>query len=421
MNLLFQAHLARILPNYQKHKYVLAISGGLDSMVLVDLMLDLCSKEQLVVAHFNHRTRHEESDGDSFFVRQFAHSRKLVFEAEERKGQKLSEAALRLERYQFLERIKEKHQCNYVVLAHHLQDQIETLLMRILRGTGLDGLAVMAPKNGYWIRPLLIFSKETLEQEAQKKQIQYRVDSSNTDSKYFRNEIRLNLIPQLEKLSEKYGGKEKWLQRLAPLFEEIRGAKKELNRKTSKKLFKVSVQTPFWVRISREKMNLFSSAEKKRALRQILAALEIETFSASELIRLETGLKTFSRNFSAKGLEVSESCGYLYFKNRIVSANTPYLEYRQTGTEVSCDLLGLALTVKGNFKDCEWRQVRPGDRFRGKKVKEYFLGKRIPRPERELIPVLAVKGSNELKWVYPDRHPQIEVKNIEFPFAVGVS
>jgi tRNA(Ile)-lysidine synthetase-like protein len=421
MNLLFQAHLARILPNYQKHKYVLAISGGLDSMVLVDLMLDLCSKEQLVVAHFNHRTRHEESDGDSFFVRQFAHSRKLVFEAEERKGQKLSEAALRLERYQFLERIKEKHQCNYVVLAHHLQDQIETFLMRILRGTGLDGLAVMAPKNGYWIRPLLIFSKETLEQEAQKKQIQYRVDSSNTDSKYFRNEIRLNLIPQLEKLSEKYGGKEKWLQRLAPLFEEIRGAKKELNRKTSKKLFAVSVQTPFWVRISREKMDLFSGAEKKRALRQILAALDIETFSSGELLRLETGLKTFRRNFSAKGLEVSESCGYLYFKNRIVSANTPYLEYRQTGTEVSCDLLGLALTVKGNFKDCEWRQVRPGDRFRGKKVKEYFLGKRIPRPERELIPVLAVKGSNELKWVYPDRHPQIEVKNIEFPFAVGVS
>jgi len=390
-------------------------------MVLVDLMLELCSKEQLVVAHFNHRTRSQESDRDSLFVKQFAHSRKLIFETEERRGQKLSEAALRLERYQFLERVKNKHQCNYVVLAHHLQDQIETFLMRILRGTGLDGLAVMAPKNGYWIRPLLIFSKETLEQEALKKQIQYRVDSSNTDSKYFRNEVRLNLLPQLEKLSEKYGGKEKWLQRLAPLFEEIRGAKKELNRKTSKKLFKVSVQTPFWVRISREKMDLFSSAEKKRALRQILAALEIETFSASELIRLETGLKTFSRNFSAKGLEVSESCGYLYFKNRIVSANTPYLEYRQTGTEVSCEILGLALTVKGNFKDCEWRQVRPGDRFRGKKVKEYFLGKRIPRPERELIPVLAVKGSNELKWVYPDRHPQIEVKNIEFPFAVGVS
>jgi hypothetical protein len=168
-------------------------------------------------------------------------------------------------------------------------------------------------------------------------------------------------------------------------------------------------------------MDLFSSAEKKRALRQILAALEIETFSASELIRLETGLKTFSRNFSAKGLEVSESCGYLYFKNRLASSNAPNLVFRQTGTEVRCDLLGLALMVKGSFGDCEWRQIRPGDRFRGKKVKEYFLEKRIPRPERELIPVLAVKGSKELKWVYPDRHPQIEVKNIGFPFAVGVS
>lgn len=387
-------------------------------MVLVELMLGLCSKRQLVIAHFNHRTRDKESDEDSLFVRRFAQSRDLDFEVGERRGEKVSEAALRNERYQFFEKVKNKHKCDYVVLAHHLQDQVETFLMRMLRGTGLDGLAVMAPKNGIWIRPLLGFSKETLEQEGLKKCIKYRTDSSNLESKYFRNELRLGLLPEFERLSEQYGGKEKWLQRLVPLFEEIRDAKKELNRKTNNKLSKFSVRTPYWIRISKETLGLFPPMEKKRVLRQIIAALEIETFSTVQLNRLEETLKTFHRNLSAKGLDVSESCGYLYFRNRLLSSKIPKLVYQQSDNEVTCDLLGLNLCVNGELGDYEWRQVRPGDRFRGKKVKEYLLEKRIPRPERELIPVLAVKGSNELKWVYPDSHPQIAIKKIEFPFVV---
>lgn len=414
----FQAHLSTILPNYQKYKYVLAVSGGMDSMLLAELMRELCSKEQLVIAHFNHKTRGQESEDDSLFVRKFAQSTGLVFQVGERKGEKVSEAALRNERYQFLEKVRNQYNCDYVMLGHHLQDQVETFLMRMLRGTGLDGLAVMAPKNGIWIRPLLVFSRETLEQEGLKKRIKYRTDSSNSESKYFRNEMRLGLLPEFEKLAEHYGGKEKWLQRLVPLFEEIRGIKKQLNNKTNKKLSKASVKTQFWIRISKKVLNSFPLTEKKRALRKIIADLEIETFSTGDLKRLEESLRTFNRNLSAKGLDVSESCGYLYFRKRLLSSKMPSLVYEQCDNEVTCELLGMSLQVSGRLEGCEWRQVRPGDRFRGKKVKEYFLEKRIPRPEREWVPVLAVKGSNELKWVYPESHPQIEIKKINFPFVV---
>ncbi len=415
---LFTQNLSKILPNFQDFKYVLAISGGMDSIVLLELMSELVSSDRLVIAHFDHGTRHGQSIEDAKFVEECALRQQLTFELGHREGHKLSETALRKERYDFLEQVRRRHNCDYIVFAHHLQDQLETFLMRLIRGTGLDGLGVMEPLKGGWIRPLLKFSKESLEKEISKRDLKFRLDSSNLEPQNFRNEVRLNLLPIMEKLSERYGGKEMWLQRLEPMFEEIQWTKKELNRKIKKSLSSSWIQTAFWSRISKVTMDIFTSLERRRALRMILSEVGAETLSIVELKRLETALEARKKNYCGPGIEVSESCGFLYFRKQSESKKKIKLEYRTFDNRVICDLLGLSLKIKGELEGVEWRHYRPGDRFRGKKVKEYFLEKRIPKWERSFIPVLAKKDSNELEWIYPELNPRILVEQLSFPFAI---
>ena len=410
--------ISTMLPNYRKHRYLLAVSGGVDSMVLADLIIPLVPSSQLIIAHFNHRTRGEESDQDAFFVEQYANKKKVAFELGHRVGNKTSEGALRLERFNFFDTLIKTHDLDFVLLGHHLQDQLETFLMRIIRGTGLDGLGAMEPKNGVFVRPLLDFSKQDLETEAQRRGIEFRVDSSNNTEKYFRNNIRLNLIPQFEKLSLQYGGKERWLHRLTPLLQEIRWAKKELNVRTKKKLMGVWTETPFWIRLPASFFYELEGHEQLKSLRTIISTLQAETLSAKEIKQLQEAIKKNKKNHSSPGVCFSRSCGFLYFSKNIEKQSDYQLKFQVNGNLVECAPLGLILKFKGPQKGVEWRQYRPGDRFCGKKVKKYFLKKRIPRPERFLIPILARCDSNEVLWLYPEVHEEIIIQKLAFPFAV---
>lgn len=387
-------------------------------MVLLDLMTEIMGKDQLVVAHFNHKTRNGESDLDANFVQDYLSERKISFEIGERQGSDLSENGLRKERREFLEKVRLRHQCDYIVLAHHLQDQLETFLMRVIRGTGLDGLAVMEPKQGVWIRPLLKYSKEKLGQEAKERGVSYRLDSSNLLPTNFRNEIRLNLLPLMEALALRYGGKEKWLQRLAPLFGEIQWTKKEINKKITKKIKASLTQTPYWIRIPADEFLVLPTVARKKTLRMIVSLLGVETLSMQELNRLDVALKSLKKNFSGPGIEFGVSCGFIYFRKYSKIKPSIELTYQEKESRVVCDSLGMKIKFKGDGSDLEWRQVQPGDRYRGKKVKEYLLKKRVPKWERALIPVLAKKQSSIIEWIYPEPHPSIEVEQLSFPFVV---
>ena len=372
--------ISTMLPNYRKHRYLLAVSGGVDSMVLADLIIPLVPSSQLIIAHFNHRTRGEESDQDAFFVEQYANKKKVAFELGHRVGNKTSEGALRLERFNFFDTLIKTHDLDFVLLGHHLQDQLET--------------------------------------EAQRRGIEFRVDSSNNTEKYFRNNIRLNLIPQFEKQSLQYGGKERWLHRLTPLLQEIRWAKKELNVRTKKKLMGVWTETPFWIRLPASFFYELEGHEQLKSYRTIISTLQAETLSAKEIKQLQEAIKKNKKNHSSPGVCFSRSCGFLYFSKNIEKQSDYQLKFQVNGNLVECAPLGLILKFKGPQKGVEWRQYRPGDRFCGKKVKKYFLKKRIPRPERFLIPVLARCDSNEVLWLYPEVHEEIIIQKLAFPFAV---
>jgi tRNA(Ile)-lysidine synthetase-like protein len=177
-----------------KGKYVVAVSGGVDSIVLLDLLRKTDS--ELVIAHFDHGIRHNSNE-DAEFVCQLAKAGGLIYEEERANlGPDASEDKARKVRYEFLERIVKKHQAIVVITAHHQDDVIETSIINLLRGTGRHGLTSLKSRQGL-LRPLLQVPKSELITYANESSLAWREDSTNLDTKYLRNKIRLEVIPKM--------------------------------------------------------------------------------------------------------------------------------------------------------------------------------------------------------------------------------
>ena len=217
----FQAYINRYNLLAEGEKVILALSGGIDSMVLADLLLK--SKVEFVAAHCNFHLRGEESDGDEKFVREFAEKNGIQcfvkhFETEKfAKEQGLSiEMAARDLRYAWFEELRQQLGYNKIAVAHHADDQAETFFINLLRGAGLRGLKGMLPQNGVIIRPLLWASREQIRQYAVENQIVWREDHTNAESVYLRNKIRNQLLPVFDELQpEARQGLYKSLEHLA--------------------------------------------------------------------------------------------------------------------------------------------------------------------------------------------------------------
>jgi tRNA(Ile)-lysidine synthase len=177
-------------------KYIVAVSGGVDSMVLLDLLhrqVDL----GLVVAHFDHGIR-TDSGHDRQFVQEMAGQLGLTFVYEEAKlGPGVSEATARTARYAFLERMRQVHGAKAIVTAHHQDDVLETAILNILRGTGRKGLTSLSSRS-LVVRPMLHLPKKTIREYADSQGLKWREDSTNTDEKYLRNYIRHRILPRFD-------------------------------------------------------------------------------------------------------------------------------------------------------------------------------------------------------------------------------
>ncbi len=175
--------------------YILAVSGGVDSMVLLDLLSNLPGLE-IVVAHFDHGIR-PESSKDERFVRRAVTKYGLAYESGSLGlGARASEAAARGARYDFLASVKAKHQADYIITAHHQDDLIETALINLLRGTGRRGLYAISA-NPKVLRPLLGHSKKQILRYAKQHNIEWAEDPTNSQEDYLRNYLRINIMPKL--------------------------------------------------------------------------------------------------------------------------------------------------------------------------------------------------------------------------------
>lgn len=197
-------------------KIVLGVSGGPDSTCMLDIFSKLAPKYnlELIIAHVNYGLRAKDSDRDEKFVREWAKKYALKIEVLRRgptsdtlsESSRLnlnsfstSENALREIRYKFFEKVRKENNFDLIAVAHTLDDQAETYLMRIIRGSGLAGLSAMRHKNNFIIRPLLGITKKEILKYLKKNRLSYRTDKTNKEIPYLRNKIRNRLIPFLEK------------------------------------------------------------------------------------------------------------------------------------------------------------------------------------------------------------------------------
>jgi tRNA(Ile)-lysidine synthetase-like protein len=175
--------------------YVVAVSGGVDSMVLLD-MLRQKPGLKLIVAHFDHGIR-PDSELDRELVQKYAKSHHLAFVYDEgRLGSEASEATARDARYEFLRKVKKVSGAKAIITAHHQDDLIETAILNLLRGTGRKGLSSLA-ETGEIKRPLLHVPKKDLIAHARKHKLGWREDATNLDTRYRRNYVRQHIVNRL--------------------------------------------------------------------------------------------------------------------------------------------------------------------------------------------------------------------------------
>lgn len=187
----------------KKNTFLLAISGGVDSVVLAHLLKK--NNCNFYLAHCNFKLRGKESDADQAFCENLAKKLNVkIFVSDfevstHRLKNNLSiQMAARNLRYQWFTKLLQENQINYLLTAHHLDDSIETFFINLLRGTGINGLKGIAYKKDNLIRPLIEYTKKEIETYADKEKIKFRQDKSNFKKDYKRNFLRLDVIPKLK-------------------------------------------------------------------------------------------------------------------------------------------------------------------------------------------------------------------------------
>jgi len=411
------------------------VSGGCDSSVLLHLLLDLAAswKLKLGILHINHQLRGKASDQDEAFVRSMAKKYKIPFYPtrvkvkELARQQKMSlEEAARSARYHFFEQLVKSKGAQRLTVAHTLDDQAETVLMRIINGTGLQGLQAIRPKrklnSAYLVRPLIEISRKEIRAYAKEKQIRFREDKTNRSLRFVRNKIRLKLIPFIEKSLNPQVKKAlarlphlldvdlSFLDETAVAFYQ-RLALHEENQQISfpKKSF-LQLKPSIQYRLIQRALNKLGNAEldfdhwnqflgfltttprfKFQFPKKIIAAV------SSENIQIRDGKKTQALFFYS--LEAGESV-YISELNatvssQILSKKPKTIHKTNKSFEIfNGNLLSFPLTI---------RNRKPGDRFqplgqqKSLKLKGFLIGKRIPVEKRDRLPI--VLSGNQIVWV----------------------
>lgn len=235
----FIAYNAAMRMAHARKKTLLAVSGGKDSVVMCELFYE--AGFPFAIAHCNFHLRGIESDEDEQFVLAlgkrygvsvFTHQFNTKKYAEEKKIS--TQVAARELRYKWFEELRTAHQFHLIATAHHLSDNIETILLNFIKGTGIRGLRGIPKRNGKIIRPLLFASRSEMDAYQGEKQLKFREDSSNTTDKYTRNKIRHHLMPMLKEINPAL---EKTLSDKIELYNEIEQLYEQNIKKKTAQLF----------------------------------------------------------------------------------------------------------------------------------------------------------------------------------------
>jgi tRNA(Ile)-lysidine synthase len=189
-----------------QNRLLIGVSAGVDSMVLSHLLKEL--HFNFIIAHMNFGLRGEESDLDSDFVEQWGRNNGIITLVSKvntdefvKKNQGSTQMAARSLRYNWFSELATLHKCSNILTAHHADDNLETVLFNLTKGTGIRGLRGIKMQQGLFVRPLLIFSKQEILNYAQERSVLWRKDISNLSNKYLRNNIRNKVLPVLKNIN----------------------------------------------------------------------------------------------------------------------------------------------------------------------------------------------------------------------------
>lgn len=210
----FNYQLENLVQQPETRTYLLAVSGGADSMVLASLFLDLRNREsdsgyEFQVAHINYKLRGNDSDLDQKTVQDFCEKNHIKFHLyqvseKDNKPENSIQLWARELRYHFFKEIQKKENLEFLVTAHHLNDQLETFIINLSKAAGISGLSGIPANDNSILRPMLSFSKEEIYQFAEQHHIKFREDLSNKKSDYLRNKIRNEIVPVLMETNDHF-------------------------------------------------------------------------------------------------------------------------------------------------------------------------------------------------------------------------
>jgi tRNA(Ile)-lysidine synthase len=410
---------------------IVAVSGGADSIVLLEILerLSIEYEVRLVVGHLNHEIRYHEANKDEKFVERIAKEKGIPFESKhvnipllkKNTGRSIEDIA-REERYQFLFGLAKKHKAKKIALGHNFHDQIETIILNFLRGSGSEGLRGMNPiRDGIIIRPLLYTTRKEICEFIKKEQLSFVVDETNAEDSYLRNRIRHNLIPTLKQYNPNI---EMGLSRMSDLMrieneflnsqvmDVFAGWRLNLKSKEIRLDIKRLLKYQEAIQNRIIKFILHRSSGKKNGFSYIhvnaVKSLLNGNQPSTTRVSLPFGVEVIKENDDIvfNPIEKDESFAYEYDVHLSSMVNL-----KELGIEIKFDMItdktqinfDAPSVIYMDYEDIDYplklRNFRNGDRIQPlgmhgtKKVKSYFIDKKIPRLQRKKIPLLVDQQS----------------------------
>jgi tRNA(Ile)-lysidine synthase len=420
-------------------RLIVGVSAGVDSMVLLHLLsayrqeFDL----SLIVAHVNHGLRPEESEKEMELVKKeserlgftFEYGQFNVKEFQKVGGISLQDAARRI-RFHFFNVLLQKYNANKIALGHHADDQVETVLLRLMRGSGLKGLKGMLPiREGRVIRPLLEVWRREIESFAEEMKISYLLDSSNLKKNYLRNQLRLSLIPLIEK--EYQPNFKKIVLKTSTV---LRKENDYLERETEESYQKIVREGKDTLSFGFSEYQSLHPAIQWRIIQKMLGRIDtgemileegewlevsqiyrkLEQPSPSFLLELPHGV-CLEKRYDLVLVKKEWVKQIPPFEIELISPGRTYIEEIEKEVVIEetsrddkfKDLYGLPNVVLLDYQNLQFplkiRNFRPGDRFQPlgvkgtQKLKEFFIDHKIPKFERPRIPLLI--SGEMIAWV----------------------
>ncbi|MEZ4598652.1 MAG: tRNA lysidine(34) synthetase TilS [Syntrophotaleaceae bacterium] len=418
-------------------RVLVALSGGPDSVALLHLLQASAARlgAELRAAHLDHGLR-PESIEDARFVADLCLLRSIPLDSERcnvaavaRRNRQGLEEAGRDQRREFLMRVAGREVCSVIALGHHRGDQVETFLHRLLRGTGLSGLAAMRPRSGPFIRPLLPFSRGEILDFLMHQKLDFREDASNRDRCFTRNRIRLDLLPLLQEFNPRVE------ERLAGLSRRIALEEEFWQEEVEKALQGIRIDDKFHslqdgpsqegaeIRLDRSGLLELHPALRARVLRHTLGIVrgELAGLSAVHLESLEELVRSGPSQgelhlpgawvarryeiirlrctppsvFHQEELTIEGPGDWLLTDGRRLRVRMLKAPLGESAlaVEFAAEMVSFPLSV---------RSLRPGDRFRpdngegSTKIKKFFIDQKVDRESRTTIPLVIER---EILWI----------------------